>query len=358
MQKNYFIEFSSPLVKEEKKLIHFLIKKELKLEELNFLLDDLDIPELKNSKLSFIDRFSKKGIYLYANDNIEYLPLFLSYNFNNNFITFKFNPNFIEYLKNEEKTFQFNLSQVLFFKYDFSINFFYKIIKPNFLNSKIELTLEEFRTIIQKDKYKRLYDIKRFLIDPIVEDINLFTNFRISYTLNKENKDYSIIFQLKNNQIDEVKNYVQNFLRLYKHYILNPEKLKLVIFESIQTHGYNYTKAKLLLSIKNKKKYNLKFDDIFEKFLNNELGEFFVIIKQIKCQVKDLDQLRKRVFKEISPLNISEVTTMDYNTSLSKKIFSLKEKEKIEIISENIKIELFYDSKNESSINIYLKYIK
>lgn len=358
MEKNYFIEFSSALVKEEKKLIHFLIKKELKLESLTFLLDDLDIPELKNSKLTFIDRFSKKGIYFYYGENIEYLPLFLAYNFKNNFISLKFNPEFIKYLKDEDKIFNFNLSQVLFFKYDFSINFFYKVIKQNFLNSTFTLSLKEFRDIIQKDKYKRLYDVKRFLIDPLIEDINLFTNFKISYTLHKEDKDYSIIFKLKNNEIDEVKNYVDNFLKLYKHYILNPKKLKLVIFNAIQTYGYSYTKKKLLLSIKNKRKYNLKFDDIFEKFLNNELGEFYVNIKQIKCQPKDLNQFRKIIFKEISPLDISEVATMEYNTSLTQKIFSLKEKEKIEIVSEHLKLELFYDPKTESFINISLKYTK
>lgn len=358
MEKNYFIEFSSALVKEEKKFIHFLVKKELKQESLTFLLDDLDIPELKNSKLSFIDRFSKKGIYFYCDENIEYLPLFLSYNFKNNFISLKFNPEFIKYLKDEDKIFKFNLSQVLFFKYDFSMNFFYKIIKPNFLNSTITLTLKEFREIIQKDKYKRLYDIKRFLIEPLVEDINLFTNFKISYTLNKENKDYFIIFQLKNNEIDEVKNYVDNFLKLYKHYILNPKKLKLVIFNAIQTYGYSYTKKKLLLSIKNKKKYNLKFDDIFEKFLNNELGEFYINVKQIKCHPKDLNQFRKIIFKEISSLDIPEVATIEYNISLSQKIFSLKEKENIEIVSENLKLDLLYDTKNESVINIFLKYTK
>lgn len=197
MEKNFFIEFSSPLVKEEKKLLHFLIKRELKLENLIFLLDDLDIPELKNSKLSFINRFTRKGIYLYSDEKIEYLPLFLAYTLKNNFITLKFNPEFIDYLKNEEKIFQFNLPQVLFFKYDFSMDFFYKVIKPNFLNSTLQLTLEDFRVIIQKDKYRRIYDVKRFLIDTLIEDINLFTNFKISYNLIKENKDYSIVFQIK-----------------------------------------------------------------------------------------------------------------------------------------------------------------
>ncbi|WP_294657723.1 replication initiation protein [uncultured Fusobacterium sp.] len=358
MKKSYFIEFSSPLVKEEKKLIHFLIKREMKLLSLKFLLEELEIPELKNSKLCFIDRFAKKGIYLCSDSEKIYIPIFNSYHLKENCVEFFFNSLFLEYLKNEEKIFQYNLPQILFFKYDFSVKFFYKVIKPNFLNSKIELSLEKFREIIDKDKYKRLYDIKRFLVEPIIEDINISTNFNVSYKIEKENGKYTLVFCLKNIKIDEIKNYVQNFLRLYKCYILNPEKLKFIIFEAIQTHGYNYTKNKLLLTIKNKKKYNLKFDDIFEKFLNNELGEFYIVLKSFECQVKDLDQFRKIIFKELSLLDLSEVITMDYNTSLTKNIFSMKEKEKIEIVSENLKLELIYNSVEKSKITIYLKYTK
>lgn len=105
MEKNYFIEFSSPLIKEEKKLIHVLIKKELKLLPLKFLLEDLEIPELKNSKLNFIDRFARKGIYIYLNEEVMYIPIFESYYFKDNFIEFSFNPIFIEYLKDEKKYF-------------------------------------------------------------------------------------------------------------------------------------------------------------------------------------------------------------------------------------------------------------
>lgn len=358
MEKNYFIEFSSPLIKEEKKLIHFLIKKELKLLPLKFLLEDLEIPELKNNKLNFIDRFTRKGIYIYLNEEVMYIPIFESYYFKDNFIEFSFNPIFIEYLKDEKKIFHYNLPQVLFFKYDFSVDFFYKIIKPNFLNSEFELDLEKFKLIINKDRYKRIYDVKRFLIEPLIEDINLSTNFKLSYKINKENKKYILTFYLKNIKIDGIKNYVQNFLRLYKQYILDPEKLKIIIFNAIQTHGYNYTKNKLLLTIKNKKKYNLKFDDIFEKFLNNELGEFYIILKSFDCEVKDLDQFRKIIFKELSPLDIPEIATMDYNTRLTQKIFAMKEKDNIEIISENLKLQLLYNTEKKSKITIYLRYLK
>lgn len=110
----------------------------------------------------------------------------------------------------------------------------------------------------------------------------------------------------------------------------------------------------MLLAIKNKDKYNLPFDDIFEKFLNNKLGEFYILFKTFECQPKNLDQFKRIVFKEIFPLDIIEVREMDYNTRLTQKIFSMKEKEKIEVISENLKLELLYDTEEKSKIKIYL----
>ena len=98
MKKSYFIEFSSPLVKEEKKLIHFLIKREMKLLSLKFLLEELEIPELKNSKLCFIDRFAKKGIYLCSDSEKIYIPIFNSYHLKENCVEFSFNSLFLEKL--------------------------------------------------------------------------------------------------------------------------------------------------------------------------------------------------------------------------------------------------------------------
>ncbi len=358
MKKIYFVEFSSPLIKEEKKLIRCLIEKELRLSPLKFLLDDLEVPELKSSKINFIDRFSRKGVYIHFSDEVLYIPIFEYYQFKDNVVEFSFNQLFVKYLKDEEKIFQYNLPQVLFFKCDFSKDFFYEIVKPNFLNSKIELTLDELKAVINKDKYKRLYDVKRFLIAPLVEDINLSTDFKLSYKIEKIDKNYTIIFYIKNNRIDKEKNYVENFLRLYKYYILEPEKIGKIIFEAIQTYGYDYAKDKLLLAIKNKKKYDLKFDDIFEKFLSNELGDFYINLKTVECQPKDLEQLRKIVFKELSFLDIPEVAKFEYNTKVTQKIFAMKEKEKIEIISENLKLEILYNTEKKSRIIIYLRYNK
>ena len=49
---------------------------------------------------------------------------------------------------------------------------------------------------------------------------------------------------------------------------------------------------------------------------------------------------------------------MDYNTRLTQKIFAMKEKDNIEIISENLKLQLLYNTEKKSKITIYLRYLK
>lgn len=356
MKNKYFVNFSSPFTKEEKKLLENLIREEKK--ELSYSIREIDIPELKNEKIKFIDRFTKKGIYTYENEKIAYIPLFSSYFYDGKDVTMNFNEIFLSYLNDEEKKLKFNLREILLFKYEFSIEFFYKVIKENFLNNMYKIDVDNFKLLIKKDKYKRLYDVKRFLLTPLIEDINGVTNFKLSYTIIKEDNKSIIIFNIKNNQLDELRNYVNNFLKLYKPYILDIEKFKLILFEAFQSYGYRYTKEKLLLAIKNKKKYDLKFDDLFEKFLSNELGEFYVLIKENKVDINNTENFRKFVFSEIKSLNLPEIATLDYNTVITKKIFNLKEEESTEIISENLKISLYYSTKKLSKIQVFLKYIK
>lgn len=81
-------------------------------------------------------------------------------------------------------------------------------------------------------------------------------------------------------------------------------------------------------------------------------------MKSFECEVKDLDQFRKILFKELSPLDIPEIATMDYNTRLTQKIFAMKERDNIEIVSENLKLQLLYNIEKKSKITVYLKYLK
>ncbi|MGL4987707.1 MAG: hypothetical protein ACRC5F_00430, partial [Cetobacterium sp.] len=64
MKNKYFLEFSSQLLKEERIFLKELIERYLKKEKIEFLLNEIELPKLKNCKKKFIERLAKKGVFL------------------------------------------------------------------------------------------------------------------------------------------------------------------------------------------------------------------------------------------------------------------------------------------------------
>ncbi|MGL5124313.1 MAG: replication initiation protein [Fusobacteriaceae bacterium] len=359
MKNKYFVEFSSYLTKDEKIILIFFLEKYFKNEKMKFLLEELEIPKLNNSKNNFVERLSKKGIYFLESEVAKvYCPFFSSLIINEKTIKVNFNFEFIEYLTDKEKILNYSLKEVLFLKYSFSIDFFYKILKENMLKSKITIELEKFREILILDFYLRHYDLKRFRLIPLVEDINKNTDFKIEFSLIKENDIWKIVFLIENSRINTIKNYAKIILKFYKHHISNPNKIYSLILSSLNINNYEYVKSKIIFTIKNKNKYNLTFDELLENVLLNKIGSFYILLNNIEILTPTINLFIKAVYKEIINLDFSEIVTFDYYTNLTKQLYSLIPKKTITIISENIKLELTFSPKELSNITIYQKCIK
>ncbi len=359
MKNKYFLEFSSQLLKEEKNILKLFIEKFLEKETMEFKLDELEIPKLRNCKKNYIERLGKKGIS-FIDGNVErvYCPFFSSLSFNNDLLKVYFNEKFIEYLVNKEKKIKYSLKEVLYLKNSFSIDFFYKVLKENKLKNNFSIELEKFKEIVTIESYSRIYDLKRFVLTPLVDDINKNTDFKIEFICNKENGVWKIDFLIKNDKIDLIKNYTKLFLKLYKNHIIDKKKVALLIFNAINLHGYDYIKSKILFAIKNKKKYNLNFDNLLENVLCDRIGEFYILLRSFEVIAENIDIFRKTIHREIHPLDFPEINTLEYNTNLAKQLYSLKPKEILTLTSENLKLELFFNPKEASKIDIYKKYTK
>ncbi|MGL6065115.1 MAG: hypothetical protein ACRC0S_08535 [Fusobacteriaceae bacterium] len=359
MKNKYFVEFSSPLTKDEKIILNFFLEKHFENEKMEFLLEELEIPKLKNSKNNFMERLSKKGVYFLNSEvNKIYCPFFSLLFINEKIVTVKFNSEFLEYLINKDKILNYSLKEVLFLKNSFSIDFFYKILKEHILKSKIIIDLDKFREILALDFYARQYDLKRFILIPLVEDINKNTDFKIEFSLIKENNIWKIIFSVENSRINTIKNYAKIILKFYKHHILNKKKIHLLILNSLNTNTYEYVKSKIIFTVQNKGKYNLTFDDLLENVLSDKIGSFYIMLNSSEILAPNKDLFIQNVYKEILNLNISEVSEFDYYTNLTKHLYSLSPNKTTTLISENLKLELIFNPKKLSYINIYQKYNK
>lgn len=359
MKNKYFLEFSSQLLKEEKIILKLLIEKYLKKEKLEFSLDELDIPKLRNCKKKYIERLGKKGVFFIEEDKEKsYCPFFNCIVFQKESFKVSFNSEFLDYFINKEKNFKYSLREALFLKNIFSIEFFYKVLKTNILKNTLEIDVEKFKELISIESYSRLYDLKRFVLIPLIEDINKNTDFNIGFTLKKGEGNNSIVFSIENSKVEILKIYTKLFLKLYKNHIVDKKKVAYLLFDAMSLHNYDYVKTKILFAIKNKKKYGLNFDSLLEGVLCDRIGEFYVLLKSSEIEAQSIDIFRKIIHRDISPLNFPEISTLDYNTNLAKQLFSIKPQQLLEIVSENLKLELLFNPEGNSKIDIYLKYRK
>lgn len=359
MKNKYFLEFSSQLLKEEKIILKLLIEKYLKKEKLEFFLDEIEIPKLRNCKKNFIERLGKKGVFFIEQDKEKvYCPFFNCIIFQKDSFKVSLNSEFVDYLINKEKVFKYSLREALFLKNIFSIEFFYKVLKTNILKNTLDIDVEKFKELISIESYSRLYDLKRFVLTPLIEDINKNTDFNIGFTMKKIEENWSIVFNIQNSKVETLKIYTKLFLKLYKNHVVDKKKVAYLLFDAMNLHNYDYVKAKVLFTIKNKKKYGLNFDSLLEGVLCDKIGEFYVLLKSSEIEAQNIDVFRKIVHREIHPLNFPEISTLDYNTNLAKQLFSIKSEKPLEIISENLKLELLFNPTGNSKIDIYLKYRK
>ncbi|MGL4997659.1 MAG: hypothetical protein ACRC5T_01530 [Cetobacterium sp.] len=359
MKNKFFLEFSSQLLKEERNILRFFIESHLKKQNLEFRLEELDIPKLKNCKKNYLERLGKKGVF-FIKKNIEkiYCPFFNSLHFSQDTVKIFFNKEFLEYMIDNEKIFNYSLKEVLYLKNNFSVEFFYKILKDNILKDNLKINVEILKDILTIESYSRIYDLKRFVLLPLIEDINKNTDFEIDFSLVKENGVWEVIFLIKNSKVENLRNYTKSFIRLYKNYIIDKKRVAFLIFNAINAHDYGYVKSKILFAIKNNKKYNLNFDELLEGVLCDKMGEFYILLKSHEIKAQNIDIFRNAIHKEISPLAFSEISTFEYNTNLAKQLYALKPNQILILISESLKLELLFNPESISKIAIYKRYIK
>lgn len=359
MKNKYFLEFSSQLLKEEKNILRLFIESYLKKENMEFKLDELDIPKLKSCKKNYLERLGKKGVF-FIKKNTEkiYCPFFNLLHFSQDTVKIFFNKEFVEYMIDNEKIFNYSLKEVLYLKNNFSVEFFYKILKENILKDNLKINIETLKDTLTFESYSRIYDLKRFVLLPLVEDINKNTDFEIDFSLVKENGVWEVMFSIKNSKVENLRNYTKSFIRLYKNHIIDKKRVAFLIFNAINVHDYGYVKSKILFVIKNKKKYNLNFDELLEGVLCDKIGEFYILLKNHEIKAENIDIFRKAIHKEICPLDFPEISTFEYNTNLSKQLYALKPNQILTLTSENLKLELLFNPGNISKIDIYKRYIK
>ena len=108
-------------------------------------------------------------------------------------IVFSFSSTMEDYLFNLRYQFtQYPLLYVLPMKHKSSIRL-YELLKSFSNLGWCSMSLDVFKKRIDAQNYTKSYDLKRRCIDPAIEEINNYTDIRVSYTLRKEGREFKEI---------------------------------------------------------------------------------------------------------------------------------------------------------------------
>ena len=169
---------------------------ELSFKKLNTL---LKLDQDNNIKNFFENFMKKKIIYKYNKFNfvkIEgHLYIISSYKIIDERFVISFSEDFFNIFNkdfNDFKTYKFN--SLLQFDSVVKRNFFMMLIQKDIINNFLDISLEELKNILEiENNYSRFYDFEKYILIPVIKEINYIQNIKIQYEKLKIRENGKII---------------------------------------------------------------------------------------------------------------------------------------------------------------------
>lgn len=357
MKKNFKIEFSSFMTKKEREILKQVLDNYLFNKELNFNIVNLDIPKMKNDEVNFFERFAKKGFWLIEGEERSYINYFSSINIKKEQIRFKLNGLFIKLIEERKLVNSYSLYNFLFLKHKLSVDFFFIYMIENLQNSVIEIPLLELKFQLKVENYTRMYDLDRYVLQLIEEDINKNTQFTLSYEKIKvSGRVEKIRFYIKSKEDIEAKANIKMLLFLFKRYIRDQKRFVFLIEEQLKVKSYSKIKKMIVTAINLLPKFNYSFEDSLAFLIENGYISEYILVKRNKYRYESNYDILKYIFKDIQFYlkDDDEIFTHIFSDKLIKKVYNIVEDVKCTVKTERSKLEIWY-SKDMFYMDIYSK---
>ncbi|MGL4606192.1 MAG: replication initiation protein [Eubacteriaceae bacterium] len=105
------------------------------------------------------------------------------------------------YLLNQKNKFtQYGYIYTINFKSQYSVRL-YELFKSKEFMTSFEITIEKLKDLLTAQNYKAFNNLKRKILDVVMEDINDNTDIEVSYVIKKEGRKFhSLVFTIKKNK--------------------------------------------------------------------------------------------------------------------------------------------------------------
>lgn len=366
------INVNKKISKSEKDFLKFLFSKFINNQDKLINIELNEVGKYYDYKTSiilfdFLEKLSQKRIsYFFENSkNFGSFPIISSFLLEENTLNITISEEIIESRKLNTFYSMINPLSLVYFKNSHSQTIFLEIINSNNYDreeGELEFSLEQFKTLLNLNNlYPRFYDMERKVINPIIEDFNLYSNYKLNITKIKNgDSKISKIIKLKisyfDNKLKEIRSITNGLINMSKGKISNYDYVFNLISNSIKLEGYEYVLKNLKYALVHYQNEN--FDVFLEKAIKNDLSLYkankddntFVISKM----VTSTNMLYETISDMLIKLKLGDTSKdNDFFSLFYRKLYILKDGENYAIKYKTdttlIKVSINYH-KNEKSI--------
>lgn len=226
----------------------------------------------------------------------------------------------------------------------------------------IDFSLDELKEFLEiTNCYERFYDFEKKILEPIINDLNVYSEFQVKYEKIKKASTASskitgirIIFYSK--KLKEVKIQVNDLMNLIKSKINDFEHIYQKLFYYLKNYGYDYVHDNINYALVKKEGKN--FDVCLIKALENNLGYIQITHEEhnnivIEKTLNNTYELHSELYKAIQKLETDKTSDNHmFLSSFISKIYQMKDGENFVIEKNGIRIELLYNKLSKSRIEI------
>ncbi len=157
-----------------------------------------------------VDSFDTKSQWIkIGDDNIKFRTFSeAEYNEKNGSITLLLNSRLKKYLLDIGKQGQYTkyeLWNILSLKSKYSIRL-YELFRSYSYQQEKEFDIDDLKSLLCAENYKVFADFKRYVLDKGIQEINIFTDLKVTYETKKAGKEHKvqkIIFKIHKKKIDD-----------------------------------------------------------------------------------------------------------------------------------------------------------
>lgn len=352
------VYFNKKLLKKERKLISYIIRKIRQTNnKWDLLFDQKELSSQITTKnlVELLEKLSQKNLTIdfYKDSNIflkANLSIINTYTVFGDYWQFDFNKNFIESLERTSILYSINLIDTISLEENFS---FY-LSRYLMGREEVEVSLDHLKEIFGvKDKYQRFFDFEREVLSKVKDDFDKNARYSIDYVKIKDEKDGRLIVAVKFLIYDkEIKRFDEELNMLLNTFKMNHiDFMPILPFVQDRLKKSNYEKVKEEIEevIEFKKKTLLSIEEAYKKTLSTIVGEKRKgrLIKEKVFSCNKQRDLIQHLYGFLTDVQKNKIAYLFYSISLLK----LKEDNYVE--NDYYRIELFYLGEDKYKVFIY-----